>query len=79
MRVFAPPPVDAPAVEQGGHGSGRPLFIRCDLATRSDDREDVKEANRKLRNALQDCQEMLAKAQEALRRSKQDNERSFSD
>jgi hypothetical protein len=44
------------------------------LATNSEDADRLNETHRRLRRAIVDCRDMLARAQEALRRSRQDNE-----
>ena len=51
------------------------------MATKSDQTETptLKEAHRQLRLALDECQALLKRTEEMLRRSQQDNERRFSD
>jgi hypothetical protein len=44
------------------------------LATNSEDADRLNESHRRLRRAIVGCRDMLARAQEALRRSRQDNE-----
>ena len=51
------------------------------MATKSDETKTptLREANRELRLALDECQALPKRTEEMLRRSQQDNERRFSD
>ena len=54
------------------------------MATRSDEpdeqnRSELKEANRQLNLALEECQALLKRTEEMLRRSQQDNQRPYTD
>ena len=51
------------------------------MATKSDESKTptLREAHRELRLALDECQALLKRTEEMLRRSQQDNERRFSD
>ena len=49
------------------------------MATHPDERQSLKETNRQLREALQDCHNLLERTRELLRRTGQDNDRQFTD
>ena len=62
---------------------GRQLALGM-MATRSDEpdeqnRSELKEANRQLNLALEECQALLKRTEEMLRRSQQDNQRPYTD
>jgi len=49
------------------------------MSSRPEDREDVRNANRALRKALHQCREMLQRAEDMIRQSRQDNDRGYTD
>lgn len=59
----------------GGPASGPP-FLRDDMATKSSETRTatIREAHRRLRLAVRECQQLLIRTEEMIRRAQQDND-----